>query len=493
MSKIVIGLEVHIALSTESKMFCSCSNNPSESEGNVNICPVCMGHPGALPVINRVAIEKTIKTGLALGSNIPEYSQFDRKNYFYPDLPKGYQISQHKYPLCKNGHLKIEDRDIQIERIHLEEDAGRLIHPSGADYSLVDFNRSGVPLMELVTKPDIHSASEAKKFAEELRIILRYLNVSNADMENGEMRVDANISISSKAGVVDGTKVEIKNLNSFKAIERSLNYEIERQIKLIEKGHKIIQETRGWDDSKGATISQRSKEEAYDYRYFPEPDLPPLYLNDRSFIDIDKIRGSISELPSERFYRLIDEYGLSGKEAEFFVFNKEIGDYYENIVSELVNWDNETRLKTINSRENRLILSRIAANYVLTDLQSLSGGELVFPITAENFAELIYLIYKKEVSNNIAKIVLREMFETGGDPSNIIEEKGLKEINDSSEIDKVIEKVITENPKPVGDYRAGKEESIKFLIGKVMAETRGRANPRTIDKILKLKLKKDLS
>ncbi len=272
-----IGLEVHVELNTKSKMFCSCFNNSDEKKANVSICPICTAQPGTLPVINREAVRKVIKTGLALNCHISEYSKFDRKNYFYPDLPKAYQISQYYLPLCQNGYLKINNKKIHIREIHLEEDTGKLIHPRGADYSLVDFNRAGIPLMELVTKPDIHSAKKARKFAEELRLILRYLDVSKADMEKGQLRCEVNISLSKYPEKL-GTKVEIKNLNSFRAVEKGIDYEIKRQTKLLESNKKIIQETRGWDDIKGITVSQRGKEEAHDYRYFPEPDLPGLRL-----------------------------------------------------------------------------------------------------------------------------------------------------------------------------------------------------------------------
>jgi len=268
----VIGLEIHVELKTKSKMFCSCENNPFEGDANSNVCPVCMAHPGSLPVINEEAVKKVIKTGLALNCQIAQESKFDRKNYFYPDLPKGYQISQYDKPFCKKGFLNINGKKIRITRVHLEEDTGKLLHPQGADYSLVDFNRAGVPLMELVTEPDLHSAKEARKFAEELQLIIRYLGVSNADMEKGQLRVEVNISLSKNKEM--GTKVEIKNLNSFRIVEKAIDYETERQAEVLDSGKKVVQETRGWDEKKGITVSQREKEEAHDYRYFPEPDLP---------------------------------------------------------------------------------------------------------------------------------------------------------------------------------------------------------------------------
>ncbi len=486
----VIGLEVHIELNTRSKMFCPCSNDTDVEEPNVNICPVCTGHPGALPMINKVAMEKTLKTGLALSCKISDYSRFDRKNYFYPDLPKGYQISQHEYPLCSAGHLEIDGRRIRINRIHLEEDAGKLVHPRGTDHSLVDFNRSGVALMELVTEPDIGSPAEAARFTSELRDILRYLGVSNAEMEKGEMRIDANISLSSAPGKMDGKRVEIKNLNSFRSMERALEYEVKRQGEILDGGGKIRQETRGWDDNKEVTVSQRGKEDSHDYRYFPDPDLPSLDFTDDSFIDLEKLRSSIPELPKARKERLKTEYGLSDKEADFLVRNRATGDYYEKTVSELFNWVKESELKDSIGESESTDLSRLAANYILTELQALSKGSEVDdnPITPENFAELIMMVRDGKISSTIAKKVLKEMFETGGDPSNIVRDRGLTEMKDESEIEAIIEDIITANPKAVDDFKSGKEASVKFLVGQTMGKTGGRANPEVIGKIIRRKL-----
>ncbi len=489
--EIVIGLEVHIELNTRSKMFCSCSNDSDVEEPNTNICPVCTGHPGTLPVINKSAIEKTLKTGLALNCDIGEYSRFDRKNYFYPDLPKGYQISQHEYPLCKGGYMDVDGRKIKITRIHLEEDAGKLIHPRGADYSLVDFNRSGVALMELVTEPDITSPVEASRFAEDLREILRYLGVSSVDMEKGEMRVDANISLSSAPGKLDGKRVEVKNLNSFRSIEKALEYEVKRQKSVLDEGGNVIQETRGWDEEKAETVSQRGKEESHDYRYFPDPDLPPLnFGKETSFIDIERLKSSIPELPKDRKDRFLLEYGLSEKEVDFMVRNKELGDYYEKIVSEIVNLSKEASLKDSVDKKEYAELARVAANYTLTDLQSLLKGSIGddFSITPENFAEFVLLIHKGKMSSTIAKTVLKEMFKTGGDPSNIIREGGLTELKDESEIEAIIETVLSDNSKAVDDYKKGKEVSIKFLVGQTMAKTGGRVDPEVISEIIKRKI-----
>jgi len=482
-----IGLEIHVELKTKSKMFCSCFNDPDEKQPNINVCPICMGHPGTLPVINEEAVKKVIKTGLALNSSIPENSKFDRKNYFYPDLPKGYQISQYDEPLCKGGFLTIDGRKIDITRVHLEEDTGRLIHPPATDFSLVDFNRAGIPLMELVTEPDITSAKEAKAFAEELRLVLRYLGVSDADMEKGEMRVEANISISDglpagRQGKKLGTKVEIKNLNSFRSVEYGINYEIARQEKVLKAGKKVVQETRGWDAAKELTVTQRIKEEAHDYRYFPEPDLPPLQF---ASADVEKIRAEIPELPQGRRGRFKKEYGLVFQEIEIFVQNKGLGEYFEKVISEF-----PPRLP----REKILKLIKLAANYLISDLQSLLGGMLVtdkaFKITPENFAEFVGLIKQGTISSKIAKTVLQEMFMTGGDPSNIIEAKGLAQITGKNEIEAAIQKVISRNPQAVEDYKKGKGNSLQFLIGQVMAETRGKASPGMTGDLLKTLLTK---
>jgi aspartyl-tRNA(Asn)/glutamyl-tRNA(Gln) amidotransferase subunit B len=468
-----IGLEIHIELKTKSKMFCNCKNDPDEKHPNINICPVCLGHPGTLPVINQEAVRKTIKTGLALNCEISRHTFFERKNYFYPDLPKGYQISQYSTPLCKNGFLEIDGKKIRIRRIHLEEDTGRLIHEK--DCSLVDFNRAGIPLMELVTEPDIESPKEARKFAEELQLILRYLDVSDADMEKGEMRVEANISVSEKRDTL-GTKIEIKNLNSFKAVEKALEYEIERQRKILESGKKVAQETRGWDPAREITFPQREKEEAQDYRYFPEPDLPPLEITQEM---IEKIRAEIPELPQQKRKRLKREYGLDEKAIEIFVKDKDFGEYFEKVVSEF-----EPNLP----REKLSRLIKLATNYLTTDLLGLLKGASVkgedFLITPENFAEFITLIEEGKISSKIAKIVLEEMFKTGADPSHIVEEKGLILITDKEEIEKIAYQVISENQKAVSDFKKGKETALQFLIGQVMAKTKGKANPKLAREIL---------
>ncbi|MBU1159660.1 Asp-tRNA(Asn)/Glu-tRNA(Gln) amidotransferase subunit GatB, partial [Patescibacteria group bacterium] len=391
-----IGLEIHVELKTQTKMFCNSLNNPDEKRPNVNVCPICMAHPGTLPVINKEAVKKVLIVGKALNGKLADYSCFDRKNYFYPDLPKGYQISQFKHPLVKGGKLN----GIKITRIHLEEDTGKLIHTK--EGSLVDFNRAGVPLMELVTEPDIKSGEEAGKFAEELQLILRYLDVSDADMEKGEMRVEANISLQTTYDVgkandivsrLLGTKVEIKNLNSFRAVERAINYEIERQSELLNEGKKIVHETRGWNENKEITFSQREKEKSHDYRYFPEPDLP--------YLQISNLKSQISnlpELPNEKRERFKKEYEIKDEQIKILVRDKKLADYFEKVCLEI-------------ESPNKI---QLAANYLITDL----AGDLT--IVPENFAELINMIAKGEITSRVAKDVLREMREKGGSPSVII-------------------------------------------------------------------------
>ena len=513
-----IGLEIHAELKTKTKMFCGCLNDPNESHPNVNICPICMGHPGTLPTINNEAVKKVLAAGKALGGELASFSRFDRKNYFYPDLPKGYQISQYKYPLVEGGKLL----GVRITRIHLEEDAGKLVHSKGG--SLVDFNRAGLPLMELVTEPDIKSGDEAAAFARELQLILRYLGVSEADMEKGQMRVEANISIKpaddpighyngqdkghsigQKIGAaagpdinqpegligrtdlqskpVLGVKVEVKNLNSFRAAERAINYEIKRQAEILDEGGKITHETRGWDENKQETFSQRKKEESHDYRYFPEPDLPSLDLE-----KLDFAREIIlPELPFQKRERFKKEYGLPDEQIEIFVRAKDFSDYFEETAGEIKNWDSEIK------GEDRSEPVKLAANYLTTDLhrlmkeKMLGFGELM--VTPENFAELVNMINKGELSSRAGKDVLKIMVEEGGDPSVIVEERGLKQMGDESEIGALADKIISENTEAAEEYKKGKESSLQFLIGRGMKETKGAVNPEMLKEALKEKLK----
>ncbi len=474
MSKYIptIGLEIHAELKTKSKMFCNCLNDPLEKKPNVNICPVCTGQPGALPVINKQAVNMVIKAGLALNCKINKYSWFERKNYFYPDLPKNYQVSQNQVPFCVNGKLE----NVRINNIHLEEDTGKLVHDRKTDASLVDFNRAGIPLMELVTEPDITSAQQAKKFAEELRLIFRYLGISDANMEKGQMRCEANISIRIKNEKL-GTKVEIKNLNSFKAVERGVKYEIKRQEELLEAKEKVIQETRGWSEKKQRTFSQRSKELAEDYRYFPEPNLPPIRKTQKQ---IEKIKFEISELPSKRRKRFKKEYKISEGHIKLFANHKSLGDYFEQVISELKTYSNKSLER----------LTKLTANYLTTELKkylpSLEEEHIKnLKITPENFAELVHLVNQNKVSSSGAQIVLKKMFETGADPSNIIKEEDLVQLSGKSELEKIIKQVIKENPQPVKDYKNGKEEAVQFLVGQVMKISSGKANPKIAAQLLK--------
>lgn len=507
--KPIIGLEIHVELKTKTKMFCNSANDPLETHPNVNICPICTGQPGILPVINEEAVKMVILTGLALNCGIAENSFFERKNYFYPDLPKGYQISQYQKPLCENGYLEIANlkaqiaKRVHIRRIHLEEDTGRLIHLEGKNYSLVDFNRAGIPLMELVTEPDLENGAEVKKIAEELQLIFRYLKISDADMEKGQMRVEVNISLSPSTSsgqmpTAFGTKVEIKNLNSIKSAADSVDYEIKRQTEVLESGKKVVQETRGWDELKQETFSQRLKEESQDYRYFPEPDLPPLSrLSDIS----RQLSARIPELPSQRRKRFKDQYGLGDSQVEIFTVFKNLGDYYEKVATELdamANIEDQGKTESEIEKEKTLPagLHTLAANYIITEFPPLlhAIGEEIndlagIRIAPENFAQLMVKIFHKKLSSTAAKTVLKEMARTGLSPEEISANKGLEQISNADDLIIAVEKVIASNQRAVGDYKKGKQESIKFLVGKVMQETKGRANPRIAAEILERKLR----
>ena len=498
----VIGLEIHAELKTKSKMFCSCPNAFGlEKEPNQNICEVCTGQPGALPVINEEAVKKVLKTALTLNCQINDWAKFDRKNYFYPDLPKGYQISQYDAPFSQNGFLEILGAKIRITRIHLEEDTGKLVHPAAADYSLVDLNRAGVPLMELVTEPDLKSGLETRQFCQELQLILRYLDVSDADMEKGQMRCEVNISLReiprNDAEFADaelrgkekklGTKVEIKNLNSFRAVEHSIDYEIKRQTEILARGEKIVQETRGWDDAKGETFSQRVKEEAHDYRYFPEPDLPPLAGLD---VLARELKKEIPELPAQKRERLAKEYNLPSGDVEILVSNLETARYFEATASELANW--------AKSAEPKIDLNKavkLAVNYLITEIPRIANSlqiadyKLSEKITPENFAEFTKVILQGVISSSGAQTLLKEMFLTGADPSHIIQEKDLTQVSGEEELNQAISEVLSANPGPAEDYKKGKQNALMFLVGKVMAQTRGKANPQVVTGMLRKRMK----
>lgn len=492
-----IGLEVHAHLKTKTKLFCDSLNNPFDAEPNTNICAICMGHPGVLPVTNKEAIDKILQVGLALNCKIADHSKFDRKNYFYPDLPKGYQISQYDMPFCEGGYIDIpiqseageEYKRIDIERIHLEEDAGRMVHSADNTESYVDFNRAGVPLMELVTKPVLGSALEARKFAEELRLVLRYLDASDADMEKGQMRVEVNISMAEVDSKKLGTKVELKNLNSLRVVEDATAYEVERQTKLLQKGEKVIQETRGWDETKQATFSQRIKEEAQDYRYFPEPDLPPVTVSADAGFNLEIMQKRMPELPQNKRNRFMTEYGHNLEVADVLVAERELADYFEGAVSEGLGWLKQDS-KTTPKADRKI--RELTTNYIIKNLRTLMADNAIstkeLKITRENFGELMYLVYKGDLSSAAARDVLDEMFKTGKDPSDIMDERGLKQVSDEGALDSIVGEVISANKDAVEQYKSGKEQALQFLVGQVMAHSKGAANPQVTAELLKRKL-----
>ncbi len=465
----VIGLEIHAELKTRTKMFCDCLNDPNERIPNKNICPVCTGQPGALPVMNKKAIEALIKIGTALAGDIPAVSKFDRKNYFYPDLPKGYQISQYDLPFVFGGSLN----GVKITRVHLEEDTGRLQHAANGQATLVDFNRAGVPLMELVTEPDIREVSQIGEFARELQLLLRYLDIADADIEKGQMRVEVNLSLGTLVdGVLKyGTKVEVKNIASFKMAESAARHEIERQRKVLEDREKVIQETRGWNDPKQATISQRSKESSHEYRYFPEPDLPAL---DMSQFDFKRIKSEIPELPWEKRIRFKKEFGINDKQIETFVGDRELAEFFENTISELK--EHEAKDKII----------PLAANYLTSDLRGLGG---IGKITPENFADLIILISSEKINSRTAKDILLKMYETGADPNELLKAGDLEQVSDESALREMAQKIISANPKPAEQYKKGKQAALMFFVGKAMGQLKGRGNPQILQQIFKDLLK----
>lgn len=468
-----VGLEIHAELKTATKMFCSCKNDPDEEKPNVNICPVCMAHPGALPVPNQKAIENVIKVGLAIDGTIADFTEFDRKNYFYPDIPKGYQISQYKYPIISGGRLA----DMEVTRIHLEEDTANNKHDRG-DFSLIDFNRAGVPLMELVTEPHTfetaeETAKKATKFAKELQLVLWYLGVSEANMEKGEMRVEANISISSDKKVL-GTKVEVKNLNSFRSVERAIKYEVDRMTELMEggKGAEIVQETRGWDDSKQRTFSQRKKEGSADYRYFPDPDLPKMKLHEA--FDLDKMKKEMPELPAQKRARYQKDFGIKDEDIEVYINDPELGAWFE-AVAKALNEKNKTKT---------------ASNYITSDYMGLKKANLDIRCpSTENFTELINLVTENKISSRAAKDILALITVKDESPLKISTEKNLLQSSDESALKVIVEKIISENPEIISVYKSGKENAIMSLVGKIIKESNGSANPQIVIKLLKEMLK----
>lgn len=483
----VIGMEIHAELKTKSKMFCDSKNGlGEEKEPNIHICPVCTGQPGTLPYPNKQAIEFVQLAGLALNCNVALQSKFDRKNYFYPDLPKGYQISQYDQPFCENGRLEVNGKKIGITRIHLEEDTGKLIHPAGTDYTLVDFNRAGVPLMELVTEPDIENGEEARVFCQKLRQIFRYLEISDADMEKGNMRCEVNISLYKEGeDKLSGTKVEVKNINSFKFVEKAINFEIERQTEVLEKGEKVIQETRGWDSNRNATVSQRKKESAHDYRYFPEPDIPPFEFTSEY---VEKLKGKLPELPDAKSKRFKEEFNLPEKDIEILTSERDLADFFENVISEL---QEKIDSEEFDLPKDKII--KISANYIITELRKhlIENSETIkdIKIKPENYAELVGFIASGKINSSAAQIVLHEMYRNGSDPSQIISEKNLAQMEDDGELEKIVDKILDDNQKSIEDYKGGKQNAFQFLIGQIMKETKGKANPKSASDMLNKKLK----
>lgn len=497
---VIIGLEIHTELKTKSKMFCQCDNDARNKKPNTCVCPICLGHPGTLPTPNKQAIEWTILLGLALNCEIHQLSKFDRKNYFYPDLPKGYQISQYDLPIAYSGFLEIDGQKIDITRVHLEEDTGKLIHPAGKNYSLVDYNRAGTPLVEMVTEPVIRDGLTAKKFSQAYQQILRYLNISNADMEKGEMRVEANISVQEKGKwkYLDGQikplsnyllnpKIELKNINSFKYMEKAVDYEIKRQIKALADGEKLIQETRGWNDNKQVTFSQRTKETSADYRYFPEPDIPPLVIDEDL---IKKIKSELIELPQVKAERFKKEYNFENYDAQILGSDNDLADYAEKVISELRAWIDSTG---DNWERQRKKLAKLTSNWLINELmrhlRSTNQKIKDIKINPENFAEFITLVYQGKINSSAAQTILTEMYKKGGDPTQIMSNLGLEQIDDKNELEKVINLIIIKNEKQVKQYKAGKENVLQFLIGQVMSATKGKANPKIVAELLKFIIK----
>ncbi len=477
----VIGLEVHVQLQTQSKMFCSCRADYQTAPVNSRVCPVCLGLPGALPVINKKAVEYTIMTGLALGCEIPSLTKFDRKNYPYPDLMKGYQISQYDMPLAMNGQLDIttdgQDRCVRVERVHLEEDVSKLQHVnggSGDSHSLVDVNRSGVPLMEVVSHPDMRTPEEARSYLTKLHSIIQYLDVSTANAQDGSFRCDANISLRPVGQEKYGTKAEIKNMNSLRSVFLALDHEVERQRKVLESGERVVQETRGWSEERNVTYSQRSKEEAHDYRYFPEPDLPPLVV-DQAWTE--EIRVKIPQLPEERFKSMIEHYGLPEYDAQLLTNSKATADFYEQAAG-----------LRFTAGEAGGKFAKDVSNWILGDLSRLLNlqglGINESPVTPEHLVELIGLVDQGTVSVSMAKTVLEEAFETGSSPAQIIQEKGYTQISDSSAVNLAVGEAIKANPQAVADYIGGKETAAKFLVGQVMKITKGQAKPDLVNELV---------
>ncbi len=466
----VVGLEIHCRIKTQTKLFCRCSNDIFNAEPNTHVCPICMGFPGMLPLMNEEAIFRGVKGALALGCDIPEFSKMDRKSYFYPDLPMGYQISQYDLPVSEKGKITItrEDgstKDIGVTRLHLENDAGKLTHTAGG--SLVDYNRSGTPLVEIVSEPDMRTQEEVSLYARQIQKIMRYVGCSDADMEKGQMRFDLNISLRPKGQTEFGTRAEVKNLNSFRSLEKAFDYEFKRQKEILESGGTIVQETRGWDDNKEITVSQRSKEEAADYRYFPEPDIPPLILTREM---VEKLRSELPELPHVKAERYQSEYKLSAQMANDLSSDADLAAYFEGVA------------KTSGEPKK-------AANWVLSELGGLLKAQSLSitdsKLSAENLGKLVKLIEAGTITGKIAKDIFEEVYEGNLDPEALVEERGLKVMEDTGALEKICQEVIDRNPQIVADFKGGKEKAIGGLVGQVMGATKGSANPKSVNEILR--------
>lgn len=466
----VVGLEIHCRISTKTKLFCRCSNDIFNAEPNSHVCPICMGFPGALPLMNEQAIYKGIKGALALGCEIPEFSKMDRKSYFYPDLPMGYQISQYDLPVSVKGKVTIHkedgaEKEIGVTRLHLENDAGKLTHTAGG--SLVDYNRSGTPLMEIVSEPDMNTREEVSLYARQIQKIMRYVGASDADMEKGQMRFDLNISLRPQGQKAFGTRAEVKNLNSFRSLEKAFDYEFARQRDILESGGQITQETRGWDDEKEITTSQRSKEEAADYRYFPEPDIPPLIITREL---VEKLKSEIPELPEVKAARYQSEFGVSTQIAQDLASDALIASYYEAAVKV--------------SGEGKK-----TANWLLSELMAILNAETLTiqesKLSPENLGKLVKLIEDGTITGKIAKDIFTEVYEGDLDPEKLVEERGLKVMEDTGELEKICQEVIDRNPQIVADFKGGKEKAFGGLVGQVMAATKGSANPKSVDEVLR--------
>jgi aspartyl-tRNA(Asn)/glutamyl-tRNA(Gln) amidotransferase subunit B len=469
----VIGLEVHAQLQTNTKIFCGCETRFGE-EANTRTCPVCIGMPGVLPVLNKKVLEYTIKTGLATHCTISAYSRFARKNYFYPDLPKGYQISQYELPICERGYVEIvvdgTVKRIGLTRIHMEEDAGKNLHTTEANASLVDLNRAGTPLMELVSEPDIRTAEEAAEYLKKLRAILRYIEVSDADMEKGNFRCDANVSIRPVGATEFGTRAEVKNVNSFKFVQKAIEYEIKRQAKVLDEGGKVVQETRLFDSTKGVTFSMRSKEEAHDYRYFPEPDLVPIVAAKEL---VEAIKKTIPELPDAKRSRFVEQYSLPEYDADMLTQSRAMADYYEEAAK-------------LSGQP------KVVSNWIMGELMRLLNAENrdidTCPIKPDRLAGMIKLIDSGVLSTKIAKTVFEEMYKTGKDAETVVQEQGLVQVSDTGALERIVDEVIKANPAQLADYKSGKEKLFGFFVGQAMKASKGKANPELMNQLLKKKL-----